>query len=169
MPVLPPVAARGHRRWAGPWGSALPLLALLALAAVTALTACAGRSTSVTDYGHKVARTALTLDSTVQIAVLDAQGVRDHKTLQAELDVSLEQVASDSSSTVTGFSAVLPPDEVAVMLQQRSEPVFSSTVSLLREARVRAGRGDDAGLAALLPRLKDADTRLTALRMSVSG
>jgi uncharacterized protein YicC (UPF0701 family) len=134
---------------------------ILVAAVLCALTAgCTGTSRSSGDYTYKVANAARAADSTVNIAELDAELVRDHKTLTTELQVSLQQAYSDASSTLSGFDAVLPPHRSDVALQQRLDSALSAAVTLLLEMRVRAGQGRETELVPLIPQLRAMSVRL---------
>lgn len=121
---------------------------------------CTGASGSSDDYRRKVANAAQAVDSTVNIAELDAELVRDDKTLATELKISLQQAYSDASSTLSGFDAVLPPGPSDVALQQRLDSALSAAVSLLLAMRVRAGQGREAELPPLIPQLQAMSVRL---------
>lgn len=121
---------------------------------------CTGASGSSDDYRHKVANAAQAVDSTVNIAELDAELVRDDKTLATELKISLRQAYSDASSTVSGFDAVLPPGPSDVALQQRLDAALSAAVSLLLAMRVSAGQDREAELPPLIPQLRAMSVRL---------
>ncbi len=137
------------------------LAATLAAAVLCALAAgCTGTSSSSGDYRHKVANAAQAADSTVNIAELDAELVRDNKTLATDLKISLQQAYSDASSTLTGFDAVLPPHQSDVALQQRLDSTLSAAVSLLLEMWVRAGQGREGELPPLIPQLQAMSVRL---------
>jgi hypothetical protein len=146
----------------GRWGRAGTVVAgVLAAAVLCALTAgCAGTSRSSSDYRHKVANTAQAADSTVNIAELDAELVRDDKTFSTELQISLQQAYSDASSTLSGFDAVLPPHRSDVALQQQLDSALSAAVTLLLEMRVRAGQGREAELPQLIPQLRAMSVQL---------
>lgn len=135
--------------------------AILVMAAAAALASgCTGTSRSTDDYRHKVANAAQAADSTVNIAELDAELVRDDKALSPELRISLQQAYSDASNTLSGFDAVLPPRPADVTLQKRLDSTLSSAVALLLEMRVRAGQGREAELPVLIPRLRAVSARL---------
>jgi hypothetical protein len=137
------------------------VVGFLGVAVVCALAAgCTGASGSSGDYRHKVANAAQAVDSTVNIAELDAELVRDDKTLATDLKISLQQAYSDASSTLTGFDVVLPPGASDVALQQRFDSTLSAAVSLLLSMRVSAGQGREGELPPLIPQLQAMSARL---------
>lgn len=124
------------------------------------LTACTGASRTSDDYRHKVANAAQAADSTVNIAELDAELVRDDKALGPDLRISLQQAYADASSTLSGFDAVLPPNASSAALQERLDSALSSAVTLLLKARVLAGQERESELPPLIPRLRAMSARL---------
>jgi hypothetical protein len=121
---------------------------------------CTLTSQSSGDYRHEVANAAQTADSTVNIAQLDAELVRDDKTLATELQISLQQAYSDASSTLSGFDEVLPPHPSDVALQQRLDSALSAAVTLLLEMWVLAGQGRETALPPLIPQLRAMSVQL---------
>jgi hypothetical protein len=121
---------------------------------------CTVTSRSSADYRHDVANAAQAAESTVNVAELDAELVRDDKTFATELRISLQQNCSDANDTLSGFEAILPPHRSDVALQQRLDSALSATVTLLLEMQVLAGQGRESELPPLVPQLRALSVRL---------
>lgn len=124
---------------------------------------CAGTSRTSDDYRHKIANTAQSVDSTMQIALLDAELVRDDKTLAPTLRVPLEQGYSEASSTVEGFTSLLPPHPMDAATAQSIQALLNRAVSLMRQARVAAGQGAESELPSMIDELTRVSDQLKKL------
>jgi hypothetical protein len=133
---------------------AVPLLVVAA--------ACTGPVRSFGVYEAKAGRTAETVASAAQTALLAADAGGDGKAFGRYLTQVLVESERDADAAQGTFDAIQPPDRRADELRDRLDELLTEATSTLAELRIAARRGRIAELPELARPLAKVAERLDA-------
>ncbi|MDQ1706281.1 MAG: hypothetical protein QOF18_2647 [Frankiaceae bacterium] len=139
----------------------------LALLVVSAA-ACAGPSGTTDDFRHKVSRTAASIDSDVQTALLTAQLALRERLALPYAATTISQVEDDATSAQSTLDTRQPPTTAAHDLLQHADTVLQPAISALTDTRIALRARNIDQLPALIRRLQGANHDLEQLYQAVS-
>jgi hypothetical protein len=140
----------------GPSSAARRALLVLTATLAVALAACVqpvGPARTYDSYEHKAKHTAEMALSAVQTGRLGAQSARRDDTFAPYLAVLVSDAENEASSAQTTFDSVQPPNDKSDKLRDDLDPLLTSAVDALSQARIAARRADFTKVSKQEPKL----------------
>jgi hypothetical protein len=106
------------------------------------LVACVGPARAFDVYEAKAVDTAKAVRGAVETARIAARAAGRGKLLSSYLSVILGEAEEHGSGAQAAFSSIQPPDERSDALSRQLGDLVDGAVSLLRDLRIAARRGE---------------------------